>query len=179
VLAEADVLRFVVDKSPKSVIVYDAGLGVVYQNPAARKFLARHRLPEEIHPLTRRLFAAIALKKAAELFPGRICFSREIDERRWVFQMEYRQEEQPLVCLYFSDETVSGHIDINALRQQSHLSRREADVLRHVLDGLNNQEIAEELGIALQTVKDHLSSIYLKHGVHDRFSLLRQLTVPP
>jgi len=172
---QADVLKFIVDRSPKSVIVYDASLELVYQNPSARKFLARYTLPEEVHSLKKRLFSAMALKGAAGTLPGRICFSREIGERRWVFLAEYREDDPPLLCFYFSEESVSSRFDLNALRQQHRLTRREADILRHMLDGLNNQEISEELGIGMQTVKDHLSSIYGKLGVHDRFSLLRHL----
>jgi DNA-binding NarL/FixJ family response regulator len=91
----------------------------------------------------------------------------------------YREDENPIVCIYFSSEAVSDQFDLNALRQQYRLTRRETAVLRHLLDGLSNQEISEELGIAVQTVKDHLSIIYGKHGVQDRFSLLRHLLVSP
>jgi DNA-binding NarL/FixJ family response regulator len=87
----------------------------------------------------------------------------------------YRDGDHPLVCVYFTDETVSAHFDLNALRRQHRLTRREVDTLRHLLDGLDNLGISEELGIAEQTVKEYVSSIYSKIGVRDRFSLLRRL----
>lgn len=176
---QEDVLRFVAEKSPERIIVYARDHHIIYQNPSARKFLDRHQLPEEIQSLTTRLFNAMDCQRTAELIPGHICFSKEIDQRRWVFRIAYREDQNPLVCIYFSDDTVSSRFDLNVVRQQHHLTRRETDVLRHLLDGLTNQAISEELGVIEQTVKDHLSSIYGKFGVQDRFSLLRYLVSSP
>jgi len=51
------------------------------------------------------------------------------------------------------------------------LSGREKEILRLIAKGYNNLEIARELFIAEQTVKNHLSDIYFKLGVHDRSKL--------
>jgi DNA-binding NarL/FixJ family response regulator len=48
------------------------------------------------------------------------------------------------------------------------LSRREKEILHLVAKGYDNTEIARELFIAEQTVKNHISDIYFKLGVHDR-----------
>ena len=48
------------------------------------------------------------------------------------------------------------------------LSARECEVLALVVDGCSNQEIAEELGITHNTVKNHLRSILAKLGVRNR-----------
>lgn len=48
------------------------------------------------------------------------------------------------------------------------LSERELEVLRLIAGGLSNKEIAEELVIALGTVKAHTNSIYQKLGVSSR-----------
>jgi DNA-binding NarL/FixJ family response regulator len=52
------------------------------------------------------------------------------------------------------------------------LSRREHEVLNHLAKGLTNREIADALFIAEQTVKNHVSEIYAKLGVHDRAQAL-------
>ena len=48
------------------------------------------------------------------------------------------------------------------------LSAREVDVLKLVSQGYSNKEIAVELGISQQTVKNHVTSILHKLGVEDR-----------
>lgn len=54
------------------------------------------------------------------------------------------------------------------------LSNREKEVLRLLAQGLDNKEIAARLFIAEQTVKNHVSVIYSKLGVHDRVQALRK-----
>jgi LuxR family maltose regulon positive regulatory protein len=48
------------------------------------------------------------------------------------------------------------------------LSDRESQVLRLIAAGLANREIAEELVIAIGTVKRHINNLYGKLGVHTR-----------
>ncbi len=52
------------------------------------------------------------------------------------------------------------------------LSSREKEVLIEVSKGQSNRQIAEKLFIAEQTVKNHLSSIYSKLGIHDRLEAI-------
>lgn len=54
------------------------------------------------------------------------------------------------------------------LGASSPLSSRECQVLRELVGGARNAEIADRLRITERTVKAHLSSIYLKLGVETR-----------
>lgn len=49
-----------------------------------------------------------------------------------------------------------------------HLSRRELDVLRHLVCGLSNPEVAAQLNLSRHTVKQHTSVVYRKLGVRNR-----------
>ncbi len=53
------------------------------------------------------------------------------------------------------------------------LSKRERQVLKLLSEGLDNRDIAEELFIAEQTVKNHVSLIYSKLGTHDRMEVIK------
>jgi DNA-binding NarL/FixJ family response regulator len=54
------------------------------------------------------------------------------------------------------------------------ITPREADILHLIADGYNNNEIAEKLKIAVQTVKNRVSEMYFKFDVHDRLHLMRK-----
>ena len=48
------------------------------------------------------------------------------------------------------------------------LTPRESDVLREMIDGQTNRQIATQLGISYETVKEHVQHILRKIGVDDR-----------
>jgi pimeloyl-ACP methyl ester carboxylesterase/DNA-binding CsgD family transcriptional regulator len=50
----------------------------------------------------------------------------------------------------------------------SHLSAREIEVLRLIVQGRSNQEIASELVLSVRTVERHVSNIYAKIGVRGK-----------
>ncbi len=54
------------------------------------------------------------------------------------------------------------------------LSDREAEVLRHLADGLTDREIAERLGISARTVETHVGSVLHKLGVKNRAQAARR-----
>lgn len=55
------------------------------------------------------------------------------------------------------------------------LTKRERDVVDEIKTGLSNKEIARRLAISERTVKEHLSSIFSKLDVNDRFQLILKL----
>jgi len=57
----------------------------------------------------------------------------------------------------------------------SQLSRREREILEKVAAGMSNKEIASELSIAEQTVRNHISTLYDKMGVSDRLHAMRMV----
>lgn len=52
------------------------------------------------------------------------------------------------------------------------LSEREVEVLRCIVNGMSNQEIAQQMSVAECTIKWHLRNIYSKLNVHRRAQLI-------
>jgi len=59
-------------------------------------------------------------------------------------------------------------LDAQRTRRQHELSPREEEVLRLVVDGMANKQIARRLGITERTVKAHLTRVFQELGVADR-----------
>ena len=58
--------------------------------------------------------------------------------------------------------------DFSSLDQPDPLTDREPEILRLMAGGYSNKEIANSLGVAEGTVKNHVSNILSKMGVRDR-----------
>ncbi len=55
------------------------------------------------------------------------------------------------------------------------LSKRELEVLKLLGEGYDNRQIADQLYIAEQTVKNHVSEIYSKLGTHSRIKTMKMV----
>ena len=84
----------------------------------------------------------------------------------------------PRIVVFIIEEAISNQLNMSETRLRYRLTRRETDVLRRVLRGLKNADIAEELSISGQTIKDHLSHIYGKIGIENRNELMRIFISP-
>lgn len=60
------------------------------------------------------------------------------------------------------------HTDFSSLDRPDPLTGRETEILRLMAGGYSNKEIANSLGVAEGTVKNHVSNILSKMGVRDR-----------
>jgi DNA-binding NarL/FixJ family response regulator len=60
------------------------------------------------------------------------------------------------------------HTEFSSLDRPDPLTERETEILRLMAGGYSNKEIANSLGVAEGTVKNHVSNILSKMGVRDR-----------
>ena len=83
---------------------------------------------------------------------------------------------RPHFLIEFEDLRGSGgtgyQISRASLSHLVRLTRREQNLARLVCDGRSNQEIADEAGLSLETVKRHLHSIFCKLEVSSRSRLM-------
>ena len=75
---------------------------------------------------------------------------------------------QPAVTRRVLEGLGSVPADFESFETPDPLTEREVEVLRLMAGGYSNRELAEALGVAEGTVKNHISSILLKMGVRDR-----------
>ena len=55
------------------------------------------------------------------------------------------------------------------------ITKREKEIVEQICQGKTNQQIADELFISLQTVKDHTHRIYRKIGINSRMNLVQMV----
>jgi len=111
---------------------------------------------------------------ASAYFPKDVSPRRLIEAVRLVHQGSYVVEdrvlEKPEVGTWLLDQfkqVDSDDFDIDGSLLVS-LSPREMEILQFIARGKSNKEIAHELGISRQTVKNHMTSILRKLAVNDR-----------
>ncbi len=56
----------------------------------------------------------------------------------------------------------------------SELTKRQRSLLRYLTEGLSNREIAEQMHLSPNTVKDYLDGIMERTGIHSRTALVAQ-----
>ena len=66
-------------------------------------------------------------------------------------------------------------VDIDKARREFQLSKREAEVVRLICQGLANREIAENLFISEFTVKDHIKNVMRKMRAGSRNEIVALL----
>jgi DNA-binding NarL/FixJ family response regulator len=74
------------------------------------------------------------------------------------------------------DET---RADAEPLKWLDDLTHRERDIFSLVAAGYDNDQIADKLNLAIQTVRNQVSTIYAKLGVKDRFEIIRLVNRMP
>jgi DNA-binding CsgD family transcriptional regulator len=79
----------------------------------------------------------------------------------WIYH-----QSQPVPVLSADAPRLTRFIEDNAL------TPREADILKKIIRGASNKEIAEQSFISPHTVRNHIYNIYRKTGIRNRFQLL-------
>ena len=70
------------------------------------------------------------------------------------------------------DQGAKDSTDIEAKQAYGELTEREKEIAGLMAEGLSNRQIADKLYISEGTIKNYISSIYDKTGIHDRVKLV-------
>lgn len=81
-------------------------------------------------------------------------------------------------CIAVSLEELRQRDPVRSAGTRYRLSRREREVLAHIIAGLEAREIAERLGIAESTVGEYFKHLNEKVGARNRSALIAQVFAP-
>ena len=127
------------------------------------------------------LFATVGYIETLISFPGslRRTIVRLSTENNFLFSSIPYALYGIFLINYFLHYPVPAALQSNDLSEDFLLrygiTDREAEIIRKVLQGKSNADIADELFISLATVKTHLHNIYKKIGVDSRYDLLARV----
>jgi DNA-binding NarL/FixJ family response regulator len=62
---------------------------------------------------------------------------------------------------------------INTLPGKKPLTKRELEIFSHLISGMSDKRMSEELAVTLPTIKFHLQNIYKKSGINGRKGVLK------
>lgn len=62
---------------------------------------------------------------------------------------------------------------ISALPGKKPLTKRELEIFSHLISGMSDKHMSEELAVTLPTIKFHLQNIYKKSGINGRKGILK------
>jgi len=105
---------------------------------------------------------------ARQIRPGRVC---RVSVVRAAGEPPFSEEERNAVD-FFHEQLAHLEQRTAARPGEPRLTPRERDVLRGLLQGASEKQVAAELGISPQTVHGRVKSIYLAYGVMSRSELL-------
>ncbi len=114
----------------------------------------------------------IALKKSGE---GKTITHIQLISKNGEYIL--MKTEIKMIVDKFKDE--SGYLAIasevkglNHLKGQYHLTSRELEIIRNLIEGKSNREMAGGLKITVNTLKRHIANIYMKVDVNNRVQLI-------
>ncbi|MBV8903588.1 MAG: PAS domain S-box protein [Acidobacteriia bacterium] len=175
-------LRALVETSPAAIVTVDDRGFIELANQAANGLLAprngqlignpisaflpelHHALRWEEKPQFRTSMQCRAHRGNGETFTADVWFST------------YKEGRNPKLAAIIADvteEEPQPAFSTNARGQDLDLSGRELDVLRLLVQGLSNKEIAAGIGISESAVKNAIQQLFGKSGVRTRSQLVR------
>lgn len=177
-------LRILVETSPAAIVTIDENGFIEVANRAATELIAprdgrlaghpiaaylpelHHALRREEGPQFRTAMQCRGHRDNGEPFTADVWFST------------FKEAGSPKLAAIIADVTEEGPVTATSQSTTSDttensLSARETEVLRFLVQGLANKEIAANMEISESTVKNTLQQLFAKTGVRTRSQLVR------
>jgi DNA-binding CsgD family transcriptional regulator len=165
------------DPSPPGVVILDQQLNQMSWTPSARAWLDQMapNVPASMKMIASRLIANPHDQRRRASAHARIRTTGGVWAMFDAAFLEGHDDCQIAITI----RAASADEVLELLCHAHDLTRRETELVRQLVNGLNTQQIAERLYITPYTVKDHLKAIFKKVGVSTRGELVSQLTGRP
>jgi PAS domain S-box-containing protein len=177
-------LRTLVETSPAAIVTIDERGFIQLANQAARQLLAPrdgHLIGAPIAAFLPELHHALRWEEAPQFRASMQCPGHRGNGETFtadVWFSTYKEGLRSKLAAIIADVTeeappvVSGPTPVNS-HEQVALNARELEVVRLLVQGLANKEIATRMGISEGAVKNNLQQVFAKTGVRTRSQLVR------
>lgn len=176
-------LRALVETSPAAIVTVDERGFIELANQAAVELMAPrdgHLVGNPIAAFLPELHHALRWEEAPQFRASMQCRGHRGSGETFtadVWFSTYKEGATPKLAAIIGDVSEDTPITSNHVPAEDHngisLSNRELDVLRLLVQGLANKQIAAKLEISESAVKNTLQQLFTKSGVRTRSQLVR------
>lgn len=177
-------LRILVETSPAAIVTIDEDGFIQLANRAATELIAPrdgHLVGHPIAAFLPELHHALRREEGPQFRTSMQCRGHRDDGEPFmadVWFSTYKEGSTPKLAAIIADVSEEGSVTGNHHAGSEHQERtsltgRETEVLRFLVQGLANKEIAANMEISESTVKNTLQQLFAKTGVRTRSQLVR------
>src|SRR5208283_374327 len=179
-------LKVLVETSPAAIVTVDERGFIELANAAAVELLSPRNgtlIGDPIAAFLPELHHALRWEEAAQFRASMQCRGHRGNGEAFtadVWFSTYKEGSNPKLAAIIADVSEEAEIGLGAAglgpadgREASGLNARETDVLRLLVQGLANKEIAARMEISESTVKNTIQQLFAKTGVRTRSQLVR------
>lgn len=177
-------LRVLVETSPAAIVIIDDRGFIELANGAATQLIAPrdgHLVGHPIAAFLPDLHHAVRRDGGPQFRASMQCRGHRDNGESFmadVWFSTYNDKAEPKLAAIIGEvsEEAQSSLPVNAWAdptERSPLNSRETEVLRFLIQGLANKEIAGRMGISESTVKNTFQQLFAKMGVRSRSQLVR------
>jgi len=180
-------LKALVETSPAAIVTVNESGFIELANRAAVELMAPRGgdlLGSPIAAFLPELHHAVRWEEAPQFRASMQCRGHRGNGESFtadVWFSTYKEGQTPKVAAIIADVSEEHEVDLTAAppgnspdtREQAALTTRETEVLRLLVQGLANKEIAAHMEVSESTVKNTIQQLFAKTGVRTRSQLVR------
>jgi PAS domain S-box-containing protein len=183
-LAAQERLRVLVETSPAAIVTVDSRGSIELANRAASELLVPrdgHLVGNPIAAFLPELHYALRLEEGPQFRTALQCRGHRGSGESFtadVWFSTYIEDQAPKLAAIIADVSEEAALPASTSSSPSHLERaelsgRDTEILRLVVQGMANKEIADKMQLSESTVKNALQQLFAKTGVRTRSQLVR------